>query len=94
MRKIFVLSFVVLSLAALTMTPGFATDVDPAIQADLTVEEPLMTPAETPEVPDLLDPSQDLLEEKIEQCSGPHPECPEGCECAAITVNKVYCTCP
>lgn len=99
MRKIFVSSLVFLALAAWTMAPGFAAEVEPPApdeptQIDLPVEEPVMTPTEDPETLDLLDPSQGTLEKKIRACEPWEAEqyCAPGCDCV-ITASNVYCFC-
>ncbi len=100
MRKMLMSSLVLLALAALTVAPGFAADVEQATpdqptQLDLPMEEPLMTPAEAPELQEILDPSQGLLEDKIRDCSGEDHLCPDpdNCRCLAVTATQVYCDC-
>lgn len=95
MRKLFALSVVLLALGALAAIPGSAADVDTQAQIDLVQEEALMTPAETTELQEILDPSQGLLEEKIRDCSGEDHLCPDpdNCRCLAVTATQVYCDC-
>jgi hypothetical protein len=94
-RKIYVSSLVLLALAASTVAPGYTADLDQATetQADLPVDEPLMTPVEDPEIPDLVDPGRDW-EEKIRACEPWEAQqyCGPGCDCV-ITVHNVYCFC-
>lgn len=95
MRKTFVSTLVLLALAASIAAPGYAADAEPANGAEIVLfpEEPNMTPAEDPQVPDLLDPALDW-EEKIRLCEPEEAEqhCQPGCTCV-YTVPRIYCFC-
>lgn len=96
MRKTFVLSLVLLALAASTAAPGYSADMDPATETEveLPVEEPLVTPAEDAEIPELTELRQETREEKIRACEPSEAEhyCGPGCDCV-ITATNVYCFC-
>lgn len=105
MRKALVSSLMLLALAALAAlaaVPGFAADLDPVTETEvdlsveellLPVEEPLMTPVEDSEIPQLLDLGP-AWEEKIRECDEWEAEqyCGPGCDCVITAVN-VYCFC-
>lgn len=108
MRNAQVLVVVLLTLGTLMAAPGFAADAIadaelalPAFAADgdlevvLVEEELLMTPAESAELQEILDPSQGLLENKIRDCTGEDWRCPdpENCRCLAVTATQVFCDC-
>lgn len=96
MHKTLVSILVLLALAASTAALAHAADAEPATETEivLPLEEPLMTPAEDPEVPDLFDPGREPWEEKIRECEPDEAEqhCQPGCTCI-YTIPKIYCFC-
>lgn len=93
MRHARVLVLTLLTLGLLAAAPGFAADTTTDVQIDLSQEEALMTPAESPELPDILDPSQGTLEEKLRICDlDPDNPCEPNCLCVEVGGVKT-CRC-
>lgn len=93
MRHARIVVLTLLALGLLVAAPGFAVNTPTDIQIDLSQEEPLMTPAESPELPDILDPSRGTWEEKLLICDlDPDNPCEPNCLCVEIGGAKT-CRC-
>lgn len=91
MRKVLVLSVILLAFGALVATPGVAVDVDAKAQIDLVEEEALMTPVETPELPELV-PGDSTRENKIRECTETEAQkCAPNC--CVVVGGAVTCVC-
>lgn len=92
MHKVLTLSITLLALGALVAVPGIASDMDAEAQVDLVEEEALMSPAETPELPEVI-PGDSMREDKIRACTEAEAAtCPPGTACVVVG-GVVDCLC-
>ena len=103
MSRFLLICSAILMLALVVTVPAVAETPDaqaePAVTEDVPVnldlaEEPLMTPAEPAEVPDVFDPEGFKRVNKFRLCDEREAQahCPPGCDCFFVS-NSYRCFC-